>query len=83
MKQVINQNVNYANHTNSSAPSWDSNSASSMSLSTIIRDKILLFVGAARNEPSIDNEIANKSLHTDVASATLHLMNVTIPDKPE
>ena len=72
MKQIINQNVNYANHTNSSAPGWGSNSASSMSLSTIIRDKIILFVDSIENEPSIDNETAKKSLRTDVDSAPLH-----------
>lgn len=42
MKQLINQNVNYANHTNSSAPKWSNSSAASDSLSTIIRNKTIV-----------------------------------------
>ena len=39
MKVLINQNVNYANHTSSSAPGWNSSSAKTDSLSTIIRNQ--------------------------------------------
>jgi len=42
MKLLINQNVNYANHTNSSAPKWSNSSATSDSLSTIIRNKTIV-----------------------------------------
>jgi len=42
MKLLINQNVNYANHTNSSAPKWSNSSATSDSLSTIICNKTIV-----------------------------------------
>ena len=42
MNLIINQNVNYANHTNSSSPKWNNSSATSDSLSTIIRDKTIV-----------------------------------------
>ncbi len=44
MKQLINQNVNYANHTNSSAPKWSSSSAAMDTLSTIIRNRRIVII---------------------------------------
>jgi hypothetical protein len=42
VKQLINQNVNYANHTNSSSPGLVSSTASNTSLATIIRGKTVI-----------------------------------------
>ena len=42
MRTLINQNVNYANHTSSSSPSWNSSSARTDSLSTIIRNQVII-----------------------------------------
>jgi len=56
MKVLINQNVNYANHTNSSAPGWDNSSAKSDSLSTIIRNKTIIVKEALSENQTIIRE---------------------------
>lgn len=42
MSIMINQNVNYINHTNSSSPMWRNSSATNDCLLTIIRDKTIV-----------------------------------------
>ena len=59
MKLVINQNVEYANHTNSSTPAFSTSSASSVSLSNLIRDRSFVV-----NSPSRRNLSDSGSYHT-------------------
>ena len=50
MKQLINQNVNYANHTNSSAPKWANTSAAMDSFSTIICNRKIVIIDVSNTE---------------------------------
>jgi len=60
MRQLINQNVNYANHTNSSAPVWNSNSASKISLTSLIKNKTI-HIKMRMDETQKDTTNANLS----------------------
>ncbi len=62
MKLLVNQNVNYANHTNSSAPKWSNSSAASDSLSTIVRNKIIVIpeVPTVEKEQKSDEQLTKR-----------------------
>lgn len=56
MKTVVNQNVNYINHTSSSAPGVSPSSSLETSLSTIIRNNTLIIKPNISKQAIINNK---------------------------
>ena len=65
MKLIINQNVEYANHTNSSAPTLSQSSASGLSLSNLIRNTTITIDDGIKEKPIIKNEITEIPKRSD------------------